>query len=116
MRNVCGGWVPREKYEALRAEKTEPVDVDVMAIKQKCEALEKAIADFEAKSGIQLHHYSAGRIGEAVRTLMGTRLDGGDLRRAISQIGHTADHYGNLEAQARETVQRLTAVLEGKGE
>lgn len=120
IRNVTGSWVSRAEYNQLRetahVQAREQIERARLANQADTEAqlaaLKKMIAIFEEKSGIRLHPYDAGLLGEAVRVVLDARSVGQQaLRRNIDSLQHSVRHHEHLAAVAAASAAELSKLL-----
>ena len=84
-----------------RAQGADDAKSDLDMSEKKVRLLEGQMKDFEGKSGIELNHWNAGNIGEAVKALMNYRHNQNrvyDLNQMADQLAGDAD---SLRRQAK---------------
>ena len=70
---------------------------------QKVEALERAIKEFEERSGVEIKAYMGGRIGDAVKAVMS-----GEHRQKLRELGRLRERVASLNDWMSENLPELT--------
>lgn len=125
IRTVCESWVPRAEHQALREELNTKVAERAAQERARAkddagyalEQLKQMVASFEAKAGVSLNQYNAGRVGEAVKIVMDNYSAIGEERmsRAIYQLDAVAKQYEQLAESAREGLKALRSLVSKEG-
>lgn len=122
IRNVTTQYVPRAQHQELRdgldAKVREGVERAKLYNREdagsfELDALKKAVALFEEKSGVQINRYNAANIGDAVRIVLEARNTFGQeaLKRNIGQLERTAHQLEWIAKQSREAVKSLSTLV-----
>lgn len=91
--------VPREEVERLAKERA---DDRIKSAREETQRLRERIERFEKQSGLSVESWEAGRVGNAVRTLLNGGRD-----RAVEEIQRTAEAHERLAKAARQGADEI---------